>query len=193
MPRVQCPESVESLQNFPKVLKDIGEAPIDNRGNEVAGDSGNQSAWIYEAGDLSPSPRPAFKCRVSGIITSQFVAIAPRVVVTLVSARLRNRSKLRSLSAACEFVRNFRDLSVLLGSVPTLSLRLGVRSSSNSRGVRSSSNSRGERHAPCVRKAKYCDLRLAVLFLFTMRDDIEFNIKFCEEVEQYSCLYDNSR
>ncbi|KAG8299639.1 hypothetical protein J6590_095763 [Homalodisca vitripennis] len=90
MPRVQCPESVESLQNFPKVLKDIGEAPIDNRGNEVAGDSGNQSAWIYEAGDLSPSPRPAFKCRVSGIITSQFVAIAPRVVVTLVSARLRS-------------------------------------------------------------------------------------------------------
>ncbi|KAG8299196.1 hypothetical protein J6590_106958, partial [Homalodisca vitripennis] len=58
-------------------------------GNEVAGDSGNQSAWIYEAGDLSPSPRPAFKCRVSGIITSQFVVIAPRDVVTLVSARLR--------------------------------------------------------------------------------------------------------
>ncbi|KAG8241321.1 hypothetical protein J6590_088908 [Homalodisca vitripennis] len=26
-----------------------------------------------------------------------------------------------------------------------------------------------------------------------MRDDIEFNIKFCEEVEQYPCLYDNSR
>ncbi|KAG8335417.1 hypothetical protein J6590_068779 [Homalodisca vitripennis] len=51
--------------------------------NEVAGDSGNQSAWIYETGDLSPSPRTAFKCRVSGIITSQFVALAPRDVVTM--------------------------------------------------------------------------------------------------------------
>lgn len=28
---------------------------------------------------------------------------------------------------------------------------------------------------------------------FKMRDDIEFNIQFCEEIEKYPCLYDYSR